>query len=109
MRSPGVTTLGPDGESYPDFQRRVAEDRRRVDAKCEALDQFIPRCTICGETCYAIDSGTNCKSNGMRMVSRWAHEKARVEFYRLGHFGGSWSSEVTNLAALLDRVRAGET
>jgi hypothetical protein len=44
----------------------------------------------------------------MLMVSRWAREKAKVEFFGLGHFGGSWSTEVTNLAALLDRVRAGE-
>lgn len=108
MKSPGITTLGPEGEPYPDFQKRVAAEGLLVKQKCAALDQFIPCCTACGETCDPIDAGTRCKSNGMLMVSRWAREKAKVEFFGLGHFGGSWSTEVTNLAALLDRVRAGE-
>ena len=42
------------------------------------------------------------------MISRWAEEKANREFYRLGHFGGSWRNSVVALAGLLDRVRAGE-
>lgn len=108
MKSPGINTRGTEDEPYSAFQVRVAEVSRRVKAKCAALDKFIPRCTYCGETCDPIESGSYCKTNNIRMVSRWAHEKADVEFYRLGHFGGSWHMQVEALAALLDRVRAGE-
>lgn len=101
--------MGPPGESYPEFTARVAEESRMVKAKCDALDVFTPRCTYCGQTCEPIEAGSTCKANGMQMVSRWAHDKADVEWFRLGHFGGSWSGEVTRLAALLDRIRAGET
>jgi hypothetical protein len=108
-RTPPVTTKGPKDEPYPDFQRRVAEDGRRVKDKCDALDQFTPRCTACGETCHPIDAGNTCKVNGMQMISRWAEQKARKEFYRIGHFAhGAWRQSEEKLAALLDRVRAGE-
>lgn len=107
-RSPAVVTHAPPGETYPEFTVRVAENGRRVKAKCDALDQFHPRCTACGETCAPIDSGSRCKENNMSMISRWAEEKGRKEFYRLGHFGGSWHCQERALAALLDRVRAGD-
>ena len=108
MRTPAITTRGPKGEPYPSFQKRVAEDARRVKTKCDTLDQFTPRCTSCGETCDPIDAGNRCKVNNSTMVSRWAEEKANVEFYRLGHFGGPWRNSVIALAGLLDRIRAGE-
>ena len=72
MRSPAVTTKGPEGEPYPDFQARVKADAQRVQEKCAALDQFIPRCTACGETCDPGEAGTRCEENNMSMVSRWA-------------------------------------
>ena len=109
MMTPAVTTRGPDDEPYPEFTARVAEDCRRVKAKCDALDQFTPVCTSCGETCDPIDSGSLCETHAMRMVSRWARKNGREEFYRLGNFAYlGWHSEGINLAALLDRVRAGE-
>ena len=108
-KTPAVTTRAPQGELYPDFQRRVAEDIRRVKAKCDALDRFTPRCTSCGETCDPIDAGARCEVNGSSMISRWAEEKAGEEFYRLGNFAhNAWHSQEVALAALLDRVRAGE-
>jgi len=107
MRSDAVTTRGAPGESYEDFTKRVAADQARVDAKIAALDKFIPSCTACGETCNPAEAGTQCKQNGMSMASRWARAVAQVEWYRLGHFGGSWSNNVQALACLLDRVRAG--
>jgi hypothetical protein len=109
LRSPAVTTRGPKNEPYPDFQKRVAADYKRAQAKCDALNQFTPCCRSCGETCDPIDAGTPCEENGAPMTSRWARKKAQREWYQLGHFGGAWLSEVENLAALLDRVRAGET
>lgn len=109
MRSAAVTTKGPEDEPYSDFQKRVREDAKRVKAKCDALDKFIPRCTACGETCNPIEAGKTCKENGMSMISRWAQEKAGEEFYRLGHFAyKGWYNQEIALAALLDRVRAGE-
>ena len=109
LASPAIVTHGPKDEPYSDFQKRVADDARRVKAKCDALDKFTPRCTHCGETCDPIESGRACKTNGCPMVSRWAEKKASREWYRLGHFGGSWHSSEEALAALLDRTRAGET
>jgi hypothetical protein len=109
MKTSHVSTKGPKDEPYPEFQRRVAEDGRRVKEKCDALDQYIPRCTACGETCDPIDAGTTCKINGMLMISRWAEQKGKREFYSLGNFArGGWLNEERVLAALLDRVRAGE-
>ncbi|MES2339322.1 MAG: hypothetical protein V4537_14605 [Pseudomonadota bacterium] len=105
--SPSVTTRGPEGETYPEFTARVAADQARVDAKLAALDKFIPCCTACGETCNPVDAGRTCRQNGMSLVSQWARQVAQREFYRLGHFGGSWHNEVNRLAVLLDRVRAG--
>lgn len=109
LHSPAVVTRGPKDEPYSDFQKRVAEDSRRVAAKCEALDRFTPRCTHCGETCNPIDAGSACKHNNCPMVSRWASDKAERDFYSLGNFAhGGWGNSVERLAALLDRVRAGE-
>lgn len=108
LASPAVVTRGPKDEPYPDFQKRVAEDAKRVKAKCDALDKFTPRCTHCGETCDPIKAGTRCKVNNCPMVSRWAEEKAARDWYQLGHFGGVWHTSEEALAGLLDRVRAGE-
>jgi hypothetical protein len=108
LRTPAVTTRGPKNEPYPDFMKRVAEDSRRVKAKCAALGMFTPRCTYCGETCDPIEAGSRCKENGMGMVSYWAEEKSKREWFRLGNFGGSWHIHAMSLGALLDRVRAGE-
>ncbi len=110
LASSAVVTRGPKDEPYPDFQKRVARDNKRVKAKCDALDRFTPRCTACGETCDPIDAGSACKANGMEMVSRWAQEKASRDFYDLGLFArGGWRTSEMTLAGLLDRVRAGET
>jgi hypothetical protein len=106
--SPAVVTKGPKGEPYSDFQKRVAEDAKRVKAKCDSLDKFTPRCTHCGETCDPINAGKACKANGCPMVSRWAEERAPRDWYTLGFFDGSWHSSEEALASLLDRVRAGE-
>ena len=46
LKSGPVTTKGPKNEPYPDFQKRVAADYKRVKEKCDALDKFIPRCTL---------------------------------------------------------------
>lgn len=94
-------------EPYDEFTRRVAEDAKRVKTKVDALDRFTPFCWACGETCDPVDAGQRCKMNGMSMASRWAREVARVEWFRLGYFGGAWPNEVEALACLLDRVRAG--
>jgi hypothetical protein len=109
LASPAVVTKGPKSEPYPDFQKRVDDDARRVKAKCDALDKFTPRCTYCGETCDPIDAGKRCKSNGALMFSRWAEERASRDFYKLGFFAhGAWRTSEEALAVLLDRVRAGE-
>jgi hypothetical protein len=109
LESPAVVTYGPKDEPYSDFQRRVAEDAKRVKAKCDALDKFTPRCTYCGETCDPIHAGRACKANGAPMVSRWAEERASRDFYNLGFFAqGAWRSSEGALAGLLDRIRAGE-
>lgn len=109
LASPAVVTSGPKDEPYPDFQKRVAEDEKRVKAKCAAIDKFTPRCTHCGETCDPIKAGSPCKANGCPMVSRWAEEKAARDFYELGRFAvGGWPGSEEALAGLLDRVRAGE-
>lgn len=107
MRSAAVTTRGKPGEAYEEFTKRVAEDQARVDAKCAALDKFIPCCRYCGETCNPDEAGTTCKVNNATMASQWAREVAYREWYGLGNFGGSWSLQVERLACLLDRVRAG--
>lgn len=109
MDSPAVTSRGPKDEPYDEFTRRVAEDAKRVKAKCDALNEFVPFCGYCGETCDQINAGQNCKENNATMASRWARETAEREWYRLGHFGGSWSTHVENLACLLDRARASAT
>ncbi len=109
LASPAVVTRGPKDEPYPAFQKRVADDAKRVKAKCDALDKFTPRCTHCGETCDPIKAGKRCKENNMPMVSRWAETKASRDFYELGFFAhGCWRSSEEALAGLLDRVRAGE-
>jgi len=109
LASSAVVTRGPKEEPYSDYQKRVAEDAKRVKAKCDALDEFTPRCTYCGETCDPINAGRACKPNGAPMVSRWAEEKASREFYELGFFArGGWRNSEKALAGLLDRVRAGE-
>ena len=109
LASPAVVTRGPKNEPYPAFQKRVADDAKRVKAKCDALDKFTPRCKSCGETCDPIHAGRTCKANGIPMVSRWAEEKASIDFYDLGFFApGCWGSSEEALAGLLDRVRAGE-
>lgn len=108
MRSPAVTTRGKKGESYPEFTKRTAEDYARVKAKCDALDQYVPRCTYCGETCNPEESGKTCKENGALMFSRWARKLAEDAFYSIGHFArGGWTTTVENLAPWFDRVRAG--
>lgn len=106
MISPACTSKAPKDESYPDFQKRVAEDEKRVRKKCAKLDQFIPRCTWCGETCNPCASGKACKENGSPMISRWAEEKAKRDWHVIGHFGPGWSYEKRNLAAIYDRIRA---
>lgn len=106
MRTAAVTTEGQAGETYPAFQARVAGDAERVREKCAALDQHVPRCTACGETCEPSDAGDLCKENGMPMISRWAQERAAHDFYALGNFGGSWSNSERALAVLLDHVRS---
>lgn len=106
MKTAAVTTRALDGESYREFQLRTAADAARAKAKCDALDEHVPRCTACGETCDLADAGTLCKVNNMPMTSRWAQARGSREFYALGHFGGSWHCEERSLAVLLDRVWA---
>jgi hypothetical protein len=106
MRSVAVTTRGPSGEPYPDFQKRAAEDAKRVMTKISVLDRHIAHCPHCGETVGPEDAGIPCKVNNTPMASTWARERAKKEFYQLSNFGGEWTSAVEALACLLDRIWA---
>ena len=107
LESTAVTSTAPDGESYRDFQKRVSEDSVRVKGKIASLDPHTACCWSCGETVGPEKAGQRCRVNNASMASRWAREKAKVEFYRLGHFArGAWVNEVDQLACLLDRVWA---
>jgi len=106
LETPAVTSNALPGESYADFQKRVAEDNERVREKIAGLDPHTPYCDGCGETVGPEKAGTLCEVNNAPMTSSWARERAENEFYRVSNFGGCWGSAVTQLACLLDRIWA---